>query len=250
MSSCQSFYVNENSHKKKKYKIYFNELFQESKSDAIFSLNLSPKLSLNNSLLNPNNTLEKNQNYLFGSEGRLERKEKTKPAPPLSPSPPSPVSKSEHIFGSGPSRVEHTEVPKSLLFRSLSKDNEVRTDSQPEEPPVILELKTSRVSSGDTQVSLFAIHVNALSSSLPYTVAFSTLCWPVLWNVTFFQTTNKLRFPSVLSASNRIMCKWKDCPSSFTSYGGLSDHLKVIQIVFQSFTRGLSSTYSSWMSLP
>ena len=40
---------------------------------------------------------------------------------------------------------------------------------------------------------------------------------------------NKLRFPVVQGSNNLIPCKWRDCSSSFTTYGNLSDHLKVCQ---------------------
>lgn len=103
-------------------------------------MNLTPKLSLNNPLLNSNNTLEKNQNFLFGSEVRKDKaKAITLPTPAL---------KSDHVFG------EKVEGPKSLLFKSLTKDVKVCSDLQPEDPPVILELKTSRVSSQDAQVGV------------------------------------------------------------------------------------------------
>ncbi len=37
----------------------------------------------------------------------------------------------------------------------------------------------------------------------------------------------KLRFPNVKGSANLIECKWKDCQMKFTTYGKLSDHLKV-----------------------
>jgi hypothetical protein len=41
-------------------------------------------------------------------------------------------------------------------------------------------------------------------------------------------TCNKIRFPAVPGSNNLIPCKWRDCDASFTAYGKLSDHLKVI----------------------
>jgi len=38
---------------------------------------------------------------------------------------------------------------------------------------------------------------------------------------------NKLRFPVVQGSNNLIPCKWRGCSSNFTTYGNLSDHLKV-----------------------
>ena len=43
---------------------------------------------------------------------------------------------------------------------------------------------------------------------------------------------NKIRFPAVQGSNNLIECKWRDCESRFTTYGKLSDHLKVS---FQNF---------------
>ena len=37
----------------------------------------------------------------------------------------------------------------------------------------------------------------------------------------------KIRFPAVQGPTNMIECKWLDCQMSFTTYGRLSDHLKV-----------------------
>ena len=37
----------------------------------------------------------------------------------------------------------------------------------------------------------------------------------------------KIRFPAAQGPNNMIECKWLDCEMSFTTYGRLSDHLKV-----------------------
>ena len=40
-------------------------------------------------------------------------------------------------------------------------------------------------------------------------------------------TNTQLRFPTVQGSTNLIECKWKGCDGRFTTYGRLSDHLKV-----------------------
>ena len=40
-------------------------------------------------------------------------------------------------------------------------------------------------------------------------------------------SNQKIRFPATQGPNNMIECKWTDCQMSFTTYGRLSDHLKV-----------------------
>ena len=40
-------------------------------------------------------------------------------------------------------------------------------------------------------------------------------------------SSQKIRFPAIQGPNNMIECKWSNCQMSFTTYGRLSDHLKV-----------------------
>ena len=44
-------------------------------------------------------------------------------------------------------------------------------------------------------------------------------------------SNKKIRFPAMQGPTNMIECKWLDCQMSFTTYGRLSDHLKVMNIL-------------------
>ena len=47
--------------------------------------------------------------------------------------------------------------------------------------------------------------------------------------------SKQFRFPTIQGSNNFIECKWEGCDGNFTTYGRLSDHLKVILMHFHTF---------------
>ena len=102
------------------------------------------------------------------------------------------LSSSQHIFGSGltdPQCTDSKDDLRSYLFNTFASAN--KPDSKPELVPVV------------------------------------TKSEPVSTEAATPEVCNKLRFPVVQGSNNLIPCKWRDCNINFTTYGNLSDHLKV-----------------------
>ena len=62
-------------------------------------------------------------------------------------------------------------------------------------------------------------------------------------------SSQKIRFPATQGPNNMIECKWSNCQMSFTTYGRLSDHLKVrilviLIIYFYPFINNQNETIS------
>ena len=172
---------------------------------------------------------------------------------PFLPQPPPPPSKgSSYLFGGSGDDDEFERVPDDEVI--VTDDTDTEDDTEEDDDIEVIEVKkkegfeaSAAISPADIKreddrkddvVEIEEAPVVVEKPALPAVpehVPTSTI--PLLMRLKKEATTAaatdpaKIRFPAPASSGNRNMieCKWTDCQMSFTTYGKLSDHLRVSQ---------------------